>query len=249
MSQTAPPKAQRTPQGQTRGSSSSAVPTDSSARSATTVAGSGSASLLNVSIDLFNDLSGKGQFNMMMIDNDRFAVEYAANVKGTAETFAQHIKTLVNATAVVASPEDAHSVNGKTIYFGVISGKLNPVTMQRKYSGSAFGNDDQFINAVNAQIQQHGLEESGFLKRSSRQEGGQTKSNYEFVVEGERNSAISFLKSLNALQGRWEPVKIRLSPANINDFSARQVKLVLDLAAYTESATISSAQPASQADL
>jgi hypothetical protein len=239
--QTTELQGQKTPQSQTGPGGPAALP-DSFAQS-TAAMQSGASLLLRVSAGLFEDLSSKGQFNMMMVDNDRFAVEYVANVKGTAESFSQHIKTLVNATSVVASPEDAHSVNGKTVYFGVISGKLDPAVMKRKYSGSAFSSEDGFINAVKSQIQQYGLKESGYKKRSARQEGSQTKNNYEFIVEGERVKAIAFLKSLNTLQGAWEPVKIRLSPLNLNDFSAMQVKLVLDLAAITGSAQVSSAQP------
>jgi hypothetical protein len=243
ITQTAPPKTQVTPRGQTAGSMGSAAQADTSAQSTAAAVQGAATPLLNVSTGLFDELSGKGQFNMLMVDNDRFAVEYVANVRGSAESFAQRVKTLVNATAVVASPEDAHSINGKTVYFGVISGKLDPNVMKRKYSGAAFSDETRFINGIRSQIQEYGLKESGYLKRSSRQEGSQTKNNYEFVIEGERIKVITFLKSLNSLQGAWEPVKIRLSPVNLNDFTAQQVKLVLDLAALTGPASLSSAQP------
>jgi hypothetical protein len=245
ITQTTPPKTQITPGSQTTSGSGSAVPADTSARSSAAAMQGVAAPLLNVSVRLFDELSSKGQFNMMMVDNDRFAVEYVADVRGSSASFAQRVKTLVNATAVVASPEDAHSVNGKMVYFGVISGKLDPDMMKRKYSGPVFSDETRFINAIKSQIQQYGLKESGYLKRSSRQEGSQTKSNYEFVIEGDRIKAITFIKSLNSVQGAWEPVKIRLSPVNLNDFSAQQVKLVLDLAAFTGSASLSSAQPGS----
>jgi hypothetical protein len=243
MTQTTPPKTQITPGSQTAGSSGAAVPADTSARSSAAAMQSVAVPLLNVSVRLFDELSGKGQFNMMMVDNDRFAVEYVTDVKGSSESFAQRVKTLVNATALIASPEDAHSVNGKMVYFGVISGKLDPDMMKRKYSGPVFSDETRFINAIKSQIQQFGLKESGYLKRSSKQEGSQTKSNYEFIIEGDRIKTITFLKSLNSVQGAWEPVKIRLSPVNLNDFSAQQVKLVLDLAAFTGSASLSSTQP------
>ncbi len=192
--------------------------------------------LTGVSIKLFNELSSKDQFNMMIVDKDRFAVEYASTISGAAGTFADRIKTLTEAAAVVSSPEDAHTVNGTTYYFGVISGKFNPSGMASALKGAGFQNDDAFVNTVKSRIQQQGLGLTSQKKRSSQTNGGQNQSNFEFVVEGEKAKAVSFLRSLGAMGGAWEPLKIRISPTDLNDFSADRVKLVLDVRALVGNA-------------
>ncbi|MBN2104356.1 hypothetical protein JW835_09990 [bacterium] len=185
---------------------------------------------LLASTKIFNDLTAQGQFAMLMVDKDRFTVEYASNSKGVSETFGQRLKNLAGADSYIASPEDMHTINGQPVYFGVISGKI-PSEKPGRATGSSFATESAFINAIKTKIQQQGLKEIGQKKRSSQPLGMQQQVNYEWILEGDRTKVLSFLQSLNTLQGNWEPVKIRISPAVLNDFKAQKAKLVLDLMA------------------
>jgi len=178
------------------------------------------------SVQIFNEFAMKNQFAMLVVDKDRVTAEYASATKGMSDTFGKQLQTLSKAESYTASPEDMHTVNGQSVYFGVISCKLNPGKVQTGMTGTPFANEDAFINAVKSKLQLQGLPQTGQKKRT-----GSKNVFFEWTVEGDKAKVMAFLQSLTTLPGAWEPVKILISPSELNDFQAKRVKLVLDLAA------------------
>jgi len=213
------------------------------AAQAGTAAPGPAAKCITASAKILNDLTSQGQFAMLMVDRDRFTVEYASSNKGASETFGQRLKTLTGAKSYISSPEDMHTIDGQPVYFGVISGKFESDESERA-GGHPFASENVFINSMKTKIQQQGLSETGQKKQSSQSQGLQQQVNYEWILEGEKTKVTAFLQSLNTLPGKWEPVKIRVSPVELNDFQARKVKLVLDLMATIGKTQTSASKPA-----
>lgn len=244
-----PGAAQKKPQGASavQGTQPGGTAGSDSGRVAATQIGAGAKGSVPVSIassvKILNNLADEGRFAMLMADQDRFTVEYASPSQGVADTFGARLKQLTGAESYTASPEDRHTVNGQTIYFGVISGMFDSAK-KGGATGNPFASENAFVNAVKSRIQQQGLKETGQKKRSSQSRGDLQQVNYEWILEGDRAKVAAFLQSLAGLPGMYEPVKILISPASLNDFQAQKAKLVLDLRATIGKTQASASKPA-----
>ncbi|MBN1781816.1 hypothetical protein JW948_11865 [bacterium] len=184
--------------------------------------------LIGSSSRVLNDLGGQGQFGMMIIEKDRFMIEYAAANAGNADAFGKRLQTILGAASFNASPEDMHSANGKTVYLGVISGKF-AAAAGSSISGSPFRTENDFSNSMKTRIKQQGLQDRGLKKRAAQSQGTVQKVNYEMMLEGDKDKALLFLQQLGQFGGGWEPSKIRISPVDMDDYYAKRVKIVMDL--------------------
>lgn len=175
-------------------------------------------------LPVFEFLANQNQMGTIILEGDRFHVGYVSATQGVAQTIGRRIQGLIGATSFKTSPEDRHRTAGKIQYWGVVSGDLPKQTSSSQGSQTRFSNADQFIQSISALIRQNQLNIRQTQKFNVR---GQTAP-VRLKIEGARNNMVGLLNRLKGFQGRYELTKITISPVTITDFSANQVKLVLD---------------------
>ncbi|HEX9933758.1 MAG TPA: hypothetical protein VGB38_01075, partial [bacterium] len=78
--------------------------------------------LIDVARTIYTDLSGQEQFGAVLLDGDRFYVEYVSVLPGVSPQVGKRLQTLLGVRDTRASPEDRHILDGKNTYWGVVSG-------------------------------------------------------------------------------------------------------------------------------
>jgi hypothetical protein len=194
-----------------------------------------SVTMVDMSIKILADLSTQGQFGAVILEKDRFTAEYAAGTPGSSDAFGKRLQKLTGVAAVSTSPEDRLTANSKTVYLGVISGRFNQKNMP--INGKAFLNEDEFQKIIKSKIQEQGLYLDSFKKRSSLSVSSQQQLNYEIVTEGEKEKTTAFLNQLKALSGGWQLQKLRIAPSDLDDYTAKKVKTVLDITILSQQQT------------
>ena len=63
---------------------------------------------------VLNELANKGQFGTLLIEGNRFSVQYVSEAPGMAQAMAQTVQQLLNAKNVKVSKEDSDRSGGKT---------------------------------------------------------------------------------------------------------------------------------------
>jgi hypothetical protein len=170
------------------------------------------------------NLGQQRQFGTILLNDDRFSVEYVSDTPGVSDAMGYRIKTLTGASEITASPEERHRTAGAVHYWGVVSGSI-----PKSVPGAATGQPRQyasvelFIGALKSLIQENGLADRGVTRSG---EAGQT--GVQAKVEGSRGAVLKFLESLKQSPGNYTIRKLVGVPVDIADFEATKIKLVLE---------------------
>jgi hypothetical protein len=178
---------------------------------------------------VFDNLSNKGQFGIIILNNNKFFVQYISGSPGVAQVMGQNIKNLLGSSEFKVSPEDRQKVAGKIYYSGVVSGDLPEKSRSDVLIGSnKFSSNDHFINGVKNFITQHGLIQKDLKISTAVTDKAVRYSKVQIIIEGSKAEALRFFESIKTLNGDWGLTKILIAPLGLNDFSAMKVKLELD---------------------
>ncbi len=185
--------------------------------------------LVDASRSVLEDLAGSGQFATLLIVADRYFVEYVSETPGVAQAMGRRIQTLLKAKSFKFSPEDQHMTEGESAYWGVISGRLDYQRAQGFPSGAdQFKDVNTFISTVQGKSRQFKLAPRTSQKLTDQVSGGHREVCVRIEMEGSRENALSYLESLQSFQGNFGISKILVAPVKYSDFSAANIKLVLD---------------------
>lgn len=187
-----------------------------------------SGTYLDATRTIVESLCKNRQFAGLLLKEDQFYVEYASEVKGVSQAIGKQVQGWLSAEEFKASPEERQRLATGVRYFGVISGKFQPglpsVTPVKAEPGSV----DQFIEKVNALLNQNRVSSRKVQKLPSYTEKGTLKTPVSVWAEGDRQNIIAFLESLKSFPGNYRVSKVLLVPAEKNDFQADRIKMVFD---------------------
>ncbi|HHS13231.1 MAG TPA: hypothetical protein ENN03_05620 [bacterium] len=188
--------------------------------------------MVNASRAAYEDLSRQRQFGAVLINGDRFHVEYVSETPNVANAMGHRIKTLMGAASFKASPEDRHQTSGRYFYWGVISGVLPTVrTAGTPAAGTAsYASEAQFKTAVQQLITKYQMASREFVKLSESREAGGRQLLIRVKTDGSRANALAFLNGLKSFEGNHHVLKLLLAPVEYADFQGDRVKIVLDFA-------------------
>ena len=182
---------------------------------------------------VFDNLSSQGQLGTIVFEGGKFHVGYVSSTPGVAQTMGQQVQRLIGASAVQVSPEDRHSTAGKIQYWGVVSGNLPAGrTAAPSTSATRFNSADSFVAGIRGLGTQNRMTFQQTEKFSIQSEGGRRKAPVRMKIEGAKTNAINFLNALKGFQGNYDLMKLTIAPVNISDYTASQVKLVLDFVVW-----------------
>lgn len=114
----------------------------------------------------------------------------------------------------------------KDRYFGLISGNLPAAKAGAPTTQKVTA--DQFIQQLNALLNQQALGNRKIQKVSEYTFNGKLQTPIRLRIEGNRKNAMAFLESLKSLQGNADMLKLLVVPLAITDLQANQVKMVID---------------------
>jgi hypothetical protein len=177
---------------------------------------------------ILENLGRDGQFGVLLLKGDQFFVEYTTADRGLSETMGRKIQTMIGADGFKVSREEKRTVNQTTWYFGVVSGKMPAVkpAVPKPQKTTA----DQFIEQLKSLVSQKGLSNSKIQKFSEYSRNMKLQTPVSLRAEGIRKNAVAFLESCKTLQGNYELQTLLVSPLEIADRQANQVKVVVDFA-------------------
>lgn len=190
--------------------------------------------LVNASRAAYEDLSRQRQFGAVLINGDRFHVEYVSETPNVANAMGHRIKTLMGAASFKASPEDRHQTSGKFFYWGVISGVLPKVrTAGPPAAGAArYTTEAQFKTAAQQLLARYQMPSREFVKLSESREAGGKQLLIRIKTDGSRTNALAFLNGLKGFEGNHHVLKLLLAPVEYADFQGDRVKIVMDFAVH-----------------
>jgi hypothetical protein len=173
---------------------------------------------------VIENLGQQGQFGTVLLNDDRFSVEYVSDTPGVSDAMAYRIKTLMGASEVTASPEERHKTAGAFHYWGVVSGAV-PKTVPGAVAGQPkhYPSTELFIEALKAMIKENGLAERGVTRS-----GPVDKPIVQIRAEGSRNGILQLLDALKRSPSNYLLDKLVGVPVDIADFEAVKMKLVLE---------------------
>jgi hypothetical protein len=188
---------------------------------------------VNAATAVFDNLSSQGQLGTIVFEGGKFHVGYVSSTPGVAQTMGQRVQRLIGASAVRVSPEDRHSTAGKIQYWGVVSGDLpSGGAAVPQASTTRFNSADGFVAGIRGLGTENRMTFQQTEKFSIQSEGRRRKAPVRMKIEGARANAINFLNALKGFQGNYDLTKLTIAPVNISDYTASQVKLVLDFTVW-----------------
>ena len=189
--------------------------------------------LVDASKIIVQDLSRYGQFGAMLISGDRFFVEYVSETPGVTKSMGHRIQTLLNASGHTVSPEERHRTAGRIHYYGVVSGGLPKKSGFVIQPGTGrYTSVDQFVSGVNTLSLQNRMVIQETQKFSDRSDRELKQAFVRMKMEGSKENALAFMESLKNLQGSFGLAKVLIVPANYSDFTAGQVKVVIECSVF-----------------
>jgi len=178
---------------------------------------------------ILEDLSGHNQFGSTLLDGNSFFVEYVSETPGVSKAMGYRIQTLLGASGYKVSPEERHRTEGRIHYWGVVSGKLPKKNFgTRQTITKRFTTVNSFIREVKNRVRQNGLKVLETQKLSRSLVNGVWMTPVRVTTEGTKMQTLTFLESLKGFQGNYGIAKLLVAPLNYSDFSANNVKCVLD---------------------
>ncbi len=193
-------------------------------------AGGASSSLIDVARSVFNELSKQKQFGALLLDGDRFAVEYVSTTPGLSQQLGKRIQQLLGFSDFKTSPEERHRMDGKVTYWGVISGILmkKPMTGMLP-SSTKFSSPDQFVDQMKNLARQNRLTCTVDKKQLITGISDNRQTGFRLRVEGDHIQTLAWLDQLKKFQPTCNIRTLFLVPMDYFDNQANKVKLVLDL--------------------
>ncbi|MFC1501818.1 hypothetical protein ACFL6A_00230 [bacterium] len=177
----------------------------------------------------FNDLVRSGQFAAVLIDGNRFMVEYVSETPGIAKSMGHRIQTLLNSTGYKTSPEEGHRTAGKKYYWGVVSGTLPQQTqLLSQISTKQYPSANSFIAEIRGASSRHKVVVQEVETMSTQMANNRKKSLIKMTLAGSRSNMFTLLDSLKGMQANLTLAKLLLVPSKYSDFNAESVKTVID---------------------
>ena len=184
--------------------------------------------MIENSKNVFNALTQTGQFESVMISGNKFHVGYVSETPNVAESMEHKIKTLLNVSSVIVSPEDGHRTAGKMYYHGVVSGQLSyPAKSVTPASANQFNTIEAFEGAIKVLVQRNGLTVKEIQKLSEDVEEGRKETEIRVKIQGEKERVLAFLDAFKQFRGNFVLNELFIVPVTILDFQANETKLVL----------------------
>lgn len=173
------------------------------------------------------NLGSINQFGSVIVTGNRFFVEYVSDSPNASSAMAQRIQNLLGVATVKKSPEEKYTRGGRIKYSGVISGQFDDATLMKPTGSSQYGSKDAFIQQMKNIAKQSGLVfKSGKTLDSPSSEPKEVT--IEIKIEGAQKNAIQFLDSVVAASDHYNISKVLMVPKEYSDFSASQVRVVVD---------------------
>jgi len=211
------------------GDTSVRQPAVTTAGSQQQVSGTKNAVLVNNSISVLNELSASAQFGTLMMEHDRFLVQYVSNQANVGQAMTNEIKALLNGANMKVSPEDRQTLNGRIRYSGVVSGTLPAESTGTPNRGQPIADPGTFENQLKALAVQQQMSSPAIERFSAQTKDNMKTQALRFKTEGSKVQAIRFLNQLKAMTGRFDMDKLLIVPQPYSDSEASQIKLVLDI--------------------
>jgi len=192
--------------------------------------GGGSSDLIDVARAVFIELSKQEQFGAVLLDGNRFAVEYVSTTPGLSQQLGKRIQQLLGGSDFKTSPEERHRMGGKVTYWGVISGTL----VKKPSTGipsttMKFSSSDQFVDQMKSLARQKRLTCVVDKKQLITGISDNRQAGFRVRVEGDQVQTLAWLDQLKKLQPICNVKTLFLVPMDYFDNQANKVKLVLDL--------------------
>jgi hypothetical protein len=178
---------------------------------------------------VFDDLSRQSQFGAILLDGERFAVEYVTDSPGGSQEMGKRIQKIIGISEFKSSPEEKHTLNGRTTYWGVISGTIAVKPVPGFQTTSAkFATADQFAEQVKGLAKQNKL---AFVDVKNRFSGPSETRNAGFRLRGEggKSQVLAWLEQISKFQPNCSVRTLFLVPMDYFDQKANNIKLVLDV--------------------
>ncbi|HDQ44905.1 MAG TPA: hypothetical protein ENN17_05315 [bacterium] len=175
---------------------------------------------------VFENLSAQGQAGVVIINNNRYLVEYVSKTPGVADAMGQRIQTLFGADNYAVSPEERHRTAGQDNYWGVVSGTLPPFSAHAPSPGAnPYPTMTSFHGRIKTLCAQHGIALQSIAKPAGIVQQPKQHSSGHMIIEGEKKNVFAFMHDLKQIEGHWGVSKLLLAPADIADFHASRVKM------------------------
>jgi hypothetical protein len=191
---------------------------------------SGSAAgTMDVAKMIYSDLAKQDQFGAVLLDGDRFYVEYISNVPGSSSQIGKRIVSLLGIKDHKASPEERHLMEGKNTYWGVISGLCAKKTSISSKTESSWKSSDLFIDQVKTLARQNSLPlmDVKKLSRAGATIGGEER--FRMRIQCSRTQMMTWLDQLKKIQPSYAIQTLFLVSTDYFDPRMDNVKLVLDI--------------------
>jgi len=177
---------------------------------------------------VFQALTQTGQFESVIISGNKFHVGYVSETPNVAESMGHKIKTLLNVSSVIVSPEDGHRTAGKMYYHGVVSGQLSyPATSVTPTSANRFNTIEAFERVIKGLVQRNSLSVKEIQNLSEKDENGRKETEIRVKIQGGKERVLAFLDALKQVRGNFVLNELLIAPVMIVDFQANEIKLVL----------------------
>jgi hypothetical protein len=185
---------------------------------------------MDVAKSICDDLTKQGQFGAVLLDGDRFYVEYVSILPGISPQIGKRMMVLLGIKEYKASPEERHVLDGKNTYWGVISGlcQKKPPTMT-KTAAALWKSPDLFIDQVKTIAKQNNLPVIDVKKQSRTGTSNGREERFRMRVQCSRTQMISWLDQLKKIQPPYTVNTLFLVSTDYFDQKTNNVKLVLDV--------------------
>ena len=185
--------------------------------------------LIDAAKSVFDDLIKQEQFGAVLLDGERFAVEYVSTIPRVSQQMGKRIQMILGATDFKASPEERHTLDGKVTYWGVISGTIRKKFDLIQNTPIKFATYEQFVEQMKGTARQNNLSSVDVKKQPSTGFGDSRLTGFRIRVEGRRMEAMTWLEQLKKYQPNCNVKILFLVPLEYYDQKASRIKLVLDL--------------------
>lgn len=188
--------------------------------------------IITVSEKIISGMADNDQLGTVIIDMDgkSFRVGYASEKSNISTAVANRIKNLLNIKECKVSPEEKYKTNGNVRYWGVVSGKFpEDLKFEGLGENKSFVSGESLIKWLKGQVKDYKLtfEQSEIFP--ARKVSGKTNIPVRIKIRGDRKLVIDYLAVLYRFSGKYTIDKLIITSANSADFSAKEIKSVIDL--------------------
>lgn len=184
-------------------------------------------STINATKTLLSRLADQNQFGIVLIEKKQFMVQYVSNLPGKSKEIGEEIQTLLKAESYTIAPEDQHKTGDQLYYWGVVTGQLPNMIIERPATATGVANLEALLSQIQSKATQNNLIARDVQKFPQLFYNGEQRYPGRLVVEGNKPQIFAFLNELQTIPGGWGISKIMMAPQKISDFAANELKVEL----------------------